>query len=129
MPGALIQNAVASILVKLTMNLRAQLEVNVADANLYVLEIRAGIILYFNARTPVADGWWWGTDDTFVRGPFMSYQSAVPDVRRHHDKELNLIVWDKNNFALAKDPSPSGNLIVVNTEGRLWVRCGEILTQ
>jgi hypothetical protein len=96
-----------------------------ADANLYVLEIRAGVILYLNERTPTKDGWWWGTDDEFVRGPFANYELAVADARLHHDTELDLLVWDKNNFGEQGEPSPAGNLIVINTEGRLWVRSSE----
>ena len=93
-----------------------------SDQNLYVLEVRTGIILSLNERTAVKGGWWWGTDDEFLQGPFTSYKSAVADARQRNAGDLNLIVWDKDTFGLAKEPSPSGNLIVIDTGGRLWVR-------
>jgi hypothetical protein len=91
------------------------------DSNLYVLEVRRGIILYLNQRTDVHDGWWWGTDEQFVGGPFESSELAAEDARRHADKPLNLILLNVNNFATAEEPSPSGNLIVVDTNGCLWM--------
>jgi hypothetical protein len=93
-----------------------------SDQNLYVLEVRTGIILYLNQRTAVEDGWWWGTDDEFVQGPFMNYESAVADARRRNAGDLNLIVWNKDTFGLSGEPSPNGNLIVIDTGGHLWVR-------
>jgi hypothetical protein len=92
-----------------------------ADSNLYVSEVRGGIILFFNQETEVADGWWWGTtDEVFVAGPFESSELAVEDARRHSDKPLNLIRWTEDNFLTADKPSPSGNLIVIDTGGYIW---------
>jgi hypothetical protein len=96
-----------------------------SDQNLYVLEVRDGIILYLNARTPVSDGWWWGTDDTFQEGPFPTYEAAVRHVRRHGAEGFNLIIWTRENFLDASEPSPSGQLIVIDTDGQLWTRDGE----
>ena len=96
-----------------------------ADSNLYVMEIRAGVILYLNEKTRAKDGWWWGDGEKFVRGPFASYELAIADARQHHDKALRLIVWNKNNYGASGEPSPRGNLIVIDTEGALWVRSSE----
>jgi len=78
------------------------------DSNLYVLEVRDGVILYLNAQTRARDGWHWGSDDQFVSGPFASYELAMEDARRHSDKPLNLIILNADNFHAADDPSPSG---------------------
>jgi hypothetical protein len=91
------------------------------DSNLYILEVLGGTILYLSARTEARDGWWWGTDNRFLGGPFESYEPAVEDARRHTDKPLNLIVWNADNFNDAGEPSPSGNLIVIDTGGSLWL--------
>ena len=45
----------------------------------------------------------------------------MADARRRNTSDLNLIVWDKDTFGLEGEPSPSGNLIVIDTGGRLWV--------
>ena len=47
------------------------------DSNVYVLEVRDGVILYLNAQTRARDGWHWGSDDQFVSGPFASYELAM----------------------------------------------------
>jgi hypothetical protein len=95
------------------------------DSNFYVLEVRDGVILYLNERTQVRDGWYWGPDDKFVDGPFANQDLAIADARQHSDKPLNLIVWNADNFDDADEPSASGNLIVVDTRSRIWVRTGE----
>jgi hypothetical protein len=95
------------------------------DSNLYVLEVRRGIILYLNQRTDVRDGWWWGTDEQFVAGPFESFELATAAARRHADRPLELIVLTADNFDAADGLTPSGNLIVVDTDGAIWALAGE----
>jgi hypothetical protein len=94
------------------------------DSNLYVLEVRDGIILHLNEYTSVADGWHWGTDDRFVSGPFASYELALEAARQHSDRPLNLIVLNADNF-FDNEPSPSGNIIVINTDGHIWAARGD----
>jgi hypothetical protein len=91
------------------------------DSNLYVLEIYDGTILYLNEPTRLRDGWFWGTDDKIEDGPFASPLIAVEAARRHVDRPLNLIIWNAENFATANEPSPSGNIIVVDTAGCFWL--------
>jgi len=100
---------------------------NMSDQNLYVLEVRNGTILYLNERTPAADGWHWGTDDAFVRGPFASSELALADARRHCDQELKLLILNEANILddATEDPPPSGHIIVVDTGSCLWVKKGE----
>jgi len=94
---------------------------SLGDDNLYVLEVRNGIILYLNERTSARNGWYWGTHDAFKAGPFENHNLAIEHVRRHTGKSFNLIVWTADNFDEADEPSPSGNLIVVDTGGHVWV--------
>jgi hypothetical protein len=94
---------------------------SLGDDNLYVTEVRHGVILYLNERTPAREGWYWGTHDAFLAGPFKNYKLAIEHVRRHTGKSFNLIVLNADNFDDADEPSPSGNLIVVDTNGGVWV--------
>jgi hypothetical protein len=59
-----------------------------SDQNLWVLEVRNATILYLNERISAKDGWYWGTDDEFVQGPFERHELAVADARRHCSREL-----------------------------------------
>jgi len=85
-------------------------------------------ILYLNERSSVEDGWYWGTDDKFVQGPFASYELALADARRHCSQELKLLILNAKNILddAIKDPPPSGHIIVVDTNGRLWTRREEV---
>jgi len=67
------------------------------DQNLFVLEVRHGIILFLNERTQVEDGWHWGLEEQFVAGPFKSYKAAVKHARRNGGKGLELAIWTEQN--------------------------------
>jgi hypothetical protein len=97
------------------------------DQNLYVLEVRNGLILYLNERTSAKDGWHWGTDNAFVEGPFPSYELAVAAAQRHCDQERKLMIMTSENIFDPDDYPTSGCLIVVNTDGYVWARETEVL--
>ena len=98
-----------------------------ADQNLWVPEVRNATILYLNEHISVRDGWYWGPDDKFYAGPFESYGLAVAHARRHNQRDLKLLVFDKKKFddPATKDPPASGCIVVVDTAGHLWRRRGE----
>jgi hypothetical protein len=100
------------------------------EANRFVLEVRAGVILYLNETIDADDGWWWGLDeDPLLEGPFASSADALADARRggefkvlHMDDKLSLT--DENGLKL-EHFSRDGHVVVIDTKGRLLVRTGE----
>jgi hypothetical protein len=98
-------------------------DARMTDQNLWVLEVRRGVILYHNQPSRARDGWHWGPDGhPFAGGPFASYDLAVADARRAvgHIMDFRLLVLD----GVAEIPA-GGHIIVINTRGRLWIKTGE----
>jgi hypothetical protein len=51
--------------------------VNMCATNRTIVEVRGGAVLFFNCRTKVDDGWWWGNDGAPLQhGPFASSDEA-----------------------------------------------------
>ena len=94
--------------------------------NRFVVQVRNGVVLFFNRTTEVEDGWWWGSDaDPLQQGPFASSHEAVANARRD-DKRFKLVCWDR--AALARDDRelrPTGHVVLIDTSGRLWAKTGE----
>jgi hypothetical protein len=94
--------------------------------NRFIVEVRGGIVLFFNRVTELADGWWWGSDaDPLQQGPFASSQAAVADACRG-DERFKLVRWDR--AALARDDRalrPTGHVVLIDTGGTLWAKTGE----
>src|SRR5262245_20258846 len=94
--------------------------------NRFIVEVRGGVVLFFNRMTEVSDGWWWGSDaDALQHGPFASSQEAVADAGRNTGK-FKLVCWNK--AALKRDDRelrPTGHIVLVDTDGRLLVKTGE----
>jgi hypothetical protein len=100
------------------------------EENLFILEVRGGVILYLNERTPFADGWYWGTDDYFRRGPFASASEALADARRGNNLKIlylnsEFLLADEEGREFRDDLPDAGHIIVVNTKGAFWRRPGE----
>jgi hypothetical protein len=94
--------------------------------NRIIVEVRGGIVLFFNRMTEVGDGWWWGPDtNPLQQGPFASSEEALADARRGAE-DLKLVRWDdaaiKND---EPDPPPTGHIVLIDTGGRLLVKTGE----
>jgi len=94
--------------------------------NRFVVEVRGGVMLFFNRTTEASDGWWWGSDaDPLQHGPFPSSQEAVADAGRNMGK-FKLVRWDRT--ALKRDDRPlrpRGHIVLVDTNGQLLVKTGE----
>jgi len=94
--------------------------------NRFIVEVCGGLVLFFNRATKVDDGWWWGSDaDPLQQGPFASSREAVADAGRSMGK-FKLVRWDvaalKRND---RELRPTGHIIVIDTDGRLFVKTGE----
>src|SRR5262249_25670079 len=98
--------------------------------NRFVVQISGGMVLFFNRRTELADGWWWGSDaDPLQHGPFASRKLALADALPGCDG-FKVVTW--NSASLSQDDgelAPTGHIVVIDTAGRLFVRSGEIPTR
>ena len=94
--------------------------------NRFILEVRAGVVLFFNCTTEVADGWWWGSDaDPLQHGPFASSQEALADACRDDDR-FEVMHWDAAEMQRDEhELRPTGHIVVIDTVGRLWIKTGE----
>jgi hypothetical protein len=95
--------------------------------NRFVVEVRGGVVLFFNRTTELDDGWWWGFNARPLQhGPFASSDEAVADASREMGR-FKLVRWDdatiwrKNHEELR----PTGHIVVIDTNGALFVKTGE----
>jgi hypothetical protein len=95
-------------------------------SNRFVVEVRAGVALFFNRLADVEDGWWWGSDaDPLQVGPFESCELALADARRGAEN-FKVFRWDAAGLGEPDRPfRPHGHVVVIDTDGRLWVKPGE----
>jgi hypothetical protein len=94
--------------------------------NRFVVQVRSGVVLFFNRAAAVDDGWWWGTDaDPLQHGPFASSQAALADARRDDDR---FKVVRSDDASIKRDEPelrPTGHIVIIDTAGRLLVKTGE----
>jgi hypothetical protein len=95
-----------------------------------ILEVRLGVVLFFNRTTKLEDGWWWSSDanpftESLQHGPFATSDEAVADASRDMGK-FKLVRYNTAAIRSGKSyPPPTGRIIVVDTGGRLLVMTGE----
>jgi hypothetical protein len=94
-----------------------------------ILEVRLGVVLFFNRTTELQDGWWWSSDanpftESLQHGPFATSGEAVADASCGMGK-FKLVRY--NTAAIRSKPYPpsTGHSIVIDTGGRLLVKTGE----
>jgi len=95
--------------------------------NRFVVEVRGGVLLFFNCTTELDDGWWWGFNASPPQhGPFANSDEAVADASCEMGR-FKLVRWDdatirrKNHEELR----PTGHIVVIDTDGALFVKTGE----
>jgi hypothetical protein len=92
--------------------------------NMYVLEIRDGIELFFNRRTVERDGWYWGPDnEPMLHGPYQSSEAAAEDARTTSERPVKVVTVTSAYDELGLDEEVG--IIIVDTGGRVWVKTGE----
>jgi hypothetical protein len=91
-----------------------------------ILEVRLGVVLFFNRTTELKDGWWWSADaGPLQHGPFATSDEAVADASRDMGK-FKLVRYNTAAIRSGQPYPPStGHIIVVDTGGRLLVMTGE----
>ena len=91
--------------------------------NRFVVEVLDGV--FFNRVAGMADGWWWGSEEEPLQhGPFASSQEALADAQCDAES-FKLVIWNHANGWGEDELSPTGHLIVIDTNGRLLVKAGE----
>jgi hypothetical protein len=94
--------------------------------NRFIVEVRDGIVPFFNRTTDVAHGWWWGSDaGPLQRRPFASADEALVDARRGAER-FKLVCWDAAELRRPDRPlPPRGRIVVIDTGGKLLVKSDE----
>ena len=58
------------------LQMKIVMEESLAAIPKFILEVKDGIILFFNEHAPYPDGWYWRTDAGPFNGPFESIDDA-----------------------------------------------------
>ena len=82
------------------------MEESLAAMPKFILEVKDGVILFFNEHAPYPDGWYWHTDAGPFIGPFESIDDATEAAVIASDPGVEIKIFDTRG-RIAKLPARS----------------------